>query len=204
MSLMVAPRTVFLGVTGASGAPYALRLAQELAVLGCSLSLSLSEAGAMVVRHELSLAASGSAGVAAEFLARAHASADVYDADDLTAPVSSGSAFPDAAVICPCSLSTAAHIALGTSVTLIHRAGAVALKERRPLVLVPREVPLSSIHLRRLLEVSEAGAIVVPPMPAFYTRPTSLEEGVDYVVGKVLAVLGFQNGLSPAWGGDIT
>jgi flavin prenyltransferase len=198
------PASLFVGISGASGAPYALRLVQELARRGCSLSLSLSNAGAQVVRHELSLTGQSNGAVAREFLERAHASATVYDPDDLAAPISSGSGFPEAAVICPCSLSTAAHIALGTSVTLLHRAGAVALKERRPLVLVPREVPLSSIHLRRLLEASEAGAIIVPPMPAFYTRPTTLQDGIDYVVGKVLAVLGFSHELSPAWGGETT
>jgi 4-hydroxy-3-polyprenylbenzoate decarboxylase len=122
----------------------------------------------------------------------------------MAAAVSSGSSFPEAAVICPCSLSTVAHIALGTSTTLIHRAGAVALKERRPLVLVPREVPLSAIHLRRLLEAAEAGAVIVPPAPAFYTRPDTLQDAVDYVVGKVLSALGFSHELFPAWGRDAT
>ena len=107
-------------------------------------------------------------------------------------------------MICPCSMSTAAHIALGTSTTLIHRAGAVALKERRPLVLVPREMPLSTVHLRRLLEASEAGAIIVPPMPAFYNRPSTLQDAIDFVVGKVLAVLGFAHDFYPAWGRDRT
>jgi flavin prenyltransferase len=104
-------------------------------------------------------------------------------------------------VICPCSLSSAAHIALGTNATLIHRAGAVALKERRPLVVVPREAPLSVIHLRRLLELAEAGAVVLPPVPGFYQRPQTLQEAIDFVVGKVLSVLGYEQDLQRAWDG---
>jgi 4-hydroxy-3-polyprenylbenzoate decarboxylase len=204
MAAMTAPQTVFLGVTGASGAPYAVRLTEKLFELGCSLSLCISDTGVDVIRHELRLAAGDREKVTAAFLEMAGAQAIVYHPADLGAPVSSGSAFPDAAVVCPCSLSTAAHIALGTTRTLIHRAGAVALKERRPLVLVPREVPLSSVHLRRLLEASEAGAFIVPPMPAFYNRPTTLQDAIDSVVGKVLSVLGFAHDLYPPWGRDST
>jgi 4-hydroxy-3-polyprenylbenzoate decarboxylase len=200
--MTIPPRTLFLGVTGASGAPYAVRLTEKLAELGCGLSLCISESGLTVVQHELGITASGRDVVTAAFLRMAQAEAVVCDPGDMAAPMSSGSAFPDAAVVCPCSLSTAAEIALGTSSTLIHRVGAVALKERRPLVLVPRETPLSTIHLRRLLEASEAGAVIVPAMPAFYSRPASLQDAVDFVVGKVLSVLGFAHDLSPAWGSE--
>ena len=168
------------------------------------LSLCISDTGIDVVRHELRLEAGDRTQVTAAFLQQAGAQATVYQPADLGAPVSSGSAFPDAAVVCPCSLSTAAEIALGTTSTLIHRVGAVALKERRPLVLVPREMPLSSIHLRRLLEASEAGALIVPPMPAFYNHPTTVQDAVDFVVGKVLSVLGFAHDLYPPWGRDGT
>jgi 4-hydroxy-3-polyprenylbenzoate decarboxylase len=201
---MTAPHSIFLGVTGASGAPYAVRLTEMLARQGCELSLCISDAGIDVVRHELRIQEEGRNAVTAAFLRMANAAAEVYEPADMGAPVSSGSAFPDAAVVCPCSVSSAAHIALGTSVTLIQRAGAVALKERRPLVLVPREVPLSSIHLRRLLEASDAGALIVPPMPAFYDHPSTLQDVVDFVVGKVLAVLGFAHDMYPAWGRDRT
>lgn len=204
MAPMTPPQTVFLGVTGASGAPYAIRLTEKLSELGCGLSLCISDTGLDVVRHELRLAQDDRDSVTAAFLQLAGAEATVYHPADLGASVASGSAFPDAAVVCPCSLSTAAEIALGTTSTLIHRAGAVALKERRPLVLVPREMPLSSIQLRRLLEASEAGAIIVPPMPAFYNRPTTLQDAVDSVVGKVLSVLGFEHHLYPPWGRDRT
>ncbi len=195
------PSSLFVGVTGASGAPYALRLLKALATLGPRVSLCISDTGIEVVRHELELADTGRAEVTARLLEMAQVDARVYLPGDLAAPPSSGSAAPEAAVVCPCSLSTAAAIALGTTETLIHRVGMVALKERRPLVLVPREMPLSSVHLRRLLEASEVGAFVVPAMPAFYNRPRTLDDLVDHVVGKVLSLLGFRHDLYPPWGG---
>lgn len=197
-----APLSVFVGVSGASGAPYALRLLQALSAAGCALQLCISDAGVLVLRHELALAAEGREAVTAAFLARAGVTAVVYEPDDLAAPPASGSSAPDAVVICPCSMSTAAHVALGTTRTLIHRVADVALKERRTLLVVPRETPLHQVHLRRLLELAEAGALVVPAMPGFYARPASLEDAVDHVVGKVLAVLGFEQTLFPPWEGD--
>ena len=202
---MPPPHSLFVGVTGASGAPYALRLVEKLAAAGCVIDLCISDMGLQVVAHELDFDAGGRDGVTAEFLTRAHAAEVVtaYAPEDLGARCSSGSAFPDAAVICPCSLSTATEIAIGSSSTLVQRAGAVALKERKPLVLVPREMPLSLIHLRRLQEVSEAGAVVLPPMPAFYNRPRSVDDIVDFVVGKILSVLAIKQDLYPAWGGEV-
>ncbi len=195
------PQSVFVGVSGASGAPYALRLVQALAEAGCAMQLSVSESGVLVLQHELELPAEGREAVTAAFLERAGATAEVYAPDDLAAPAASGSSFPDAAVVCPCSMSTAAHLALGTTRTLMHRVGDVALKERRPLVLVPRETPLTQIHLRRLLELAEAGAVVVPAMPGFYTRPQSLQDAVDHIAGKVMSALGFAQTLFPPWDG---
>lgn len=174
---------------------------QALAAAECELQLCLSDAGVYVVRHELSLAAEGREAVTAAFVARAGVDAVVYAADDLASPPASGSSAPDAVVICPCSMSTAAHVALGTTRTLIHRAADVALKERRTLVVVPRETPLSSVHLRRLLELAEAGAIVLPAMPGFYTRPQSLADAVDHVVGKVVNALGLDQTLFAPWDG---
>jgi flavin prenyltransferase len=188
-------------VSGASGAPYALRLAQALTAAGCSLQLCVSDNGVLVLQHELELEADGRDGVIAAFLERAGAQARVYAPDDLAAPASSGSSSPDAVVVCPCSVATVAHIALGTTRTLIHRAADVALKERRPLVVVPRETPLTQIHLRRLLELAEAGAVVLPAMPGFYSRPQTLQDAVDHVVGKVLTSLGFEQTLFRPWDG---
>ena len=195
------PRRIFVGISGASGAPYAVRLVQSLAAAGCELQLSISESGVRVRRHERARPAGSRDEVTAAFLELAGAAAVVYAPDDLAAPPASGSSFPDAAVVCPCSVGTAAHIALGTTRTLIHRVGDVALKERRPLVLVVRETPLTQIHLRRLLELAEAGAIVLPAMPGFYTRPQTLQDAVDHVVGKVLSALGFEQTLFPPWDG---
>ena len=195
------PESMFVGVTGASGAPYAVRLVEQLAAAGVRLTLCVSDAGLSVLRHELDLEGTTREQLTAAFLARAGASADAYGPDDLESPPASGSSFPEAAVICPCSLATAATIAVGTGRNLIHRAADVALKEGRPLVLVPREMPLSQIHLRRLLEVSRAGAVIVPPMPAFYIHPQSVSDLVDYVVGKVLTVLGFHQDLFAPYGG---
>jgi len=195
------PQSVFVGVSGASGAPYAARLVQALAAAGSALQLSISESGVLVLAHELELGAAGRDAVTAEFLERTGVTADVFAPDDLGALPASGSSAPDAVVICPCSMSTAAHIALGTTRTLMHRAADVALKERRPLVVVPRETPLTQIHLRRLLELAEAGAVVMPAMPGFYSRPRSLQDAVDHVAGKVMSALGFEQDLFPPWDG---
>jgi 4-hydroxy-3-polyprenylbenzoate decarboxylase len=195
------PQSVFVGVSGASGAPYAARLVRSLAAAGCRLQLSISDSGILVLEHELELGAAGRDAITAAFLERAGAAADVFAPDDLGALPASGSSAPDAVVICPCSMSTAASIALGTGRTLMHRAADVALKERRPLVVVPRETPLTQIHLRRLLELAEAGAVVLPAMPGFYSRPRSLQDAVDHVAGKVMSALGFEQDLFPPWDG---
>ncbi len=195
------PESVFVGVSGASGAPYAVRLVWALAGAGCALQLSISDSGILVLEHELELGTNGRDAVTAAFLERAGAAAQVFAPDDLGALPASGSSAPDAVVICPCSMSTAAHIALGTTRTLMHRAADVVLKERRPLVVVPRETPLTRIHLRRLLELAEAGAVVLPAMPGFYSRPSSLQDAVDHVAGKVMSALGFEQDLFPPWDG---
>lgn len=195
------PQKVFVGVSGASGAPYAATLLRALADESCTLQLSISDCGILVLQHELGLDAAGREAVTAAFLARTGAGAQVFAPDDLGALPASGSSAPDAVVICPCSMSTAAHIALGTSRTLLHRAADVALKERRRLVVVPREMPVTQIHLRRLLELAEVGAIVLPAMPAFYARPQSLQDAVDHVVGKVVSALGFEQHLFSPWDG---
>ena len=195
------PQSVFVGVSGASGAPYAARLVRALAAAGCRLQLSVSDSGILVLAHELELGAAGRAAVTAAFLERVGVTAGVFAPDDLGALPASGSSAPDAVVICPCSMSTAASIALGTGRTLMHRAADVALKERRPLVVVPRETPLTQIHLRRLLELAEAGAVVMPAMPGFYSRPRALQDAVDHVAGKVMSALGFEQDLFPPWDG---
>jgi flavin prenyltransferase len=200
---LIRPASVFVGVSGASGAPYALRVVRALSDAGCDLQMCVSDSGILVLRHELKLAGEGREPVTREFLELAGAAgrASVYAPDDMAAPPASGSSCPEAVVVCPCSMSTAAHIALGATRTLIHRVADVALKERRPLVIVPRETPLTQIHLRRLLELAEAGAVVLPAMPGFYARPETLQDLVDHVAGKVLSALGFEQTLFPPWDG---
>lgn len=201
MAVRETPSSLFVGISGASGAIYAQRLVEQLASFGCELSLSISETGLAVLRHELGFIGTTRETIVQAFLARARAELQttVFSPDDLEASLSSGSNFPDAAVICPCSMATLAHIALGTTRTLLHRAGEVALKEGRPLVLVPRETPLSEIHLSRMLDARRAGALIVPAAPAFYFRPQTLQDLVDHVVGKVLASLGFEQTLFAPW-----
>jgi 4-hydroxy-3-polyprenylbenzoate decarboxylase len=124
----------------------------------------------------------------------------VFGREDWMAPVASGSNPPDAMVICPCSMGTLAAVAQGLADNLIERAADVMLKERRPLVLVPRETPLSTIHLENMLRLSRAGAVIVPPAPGFYTRPESIGDLVDFVVARILDQLQIPNELSPRWG----
>ena len=192
---------VFVGITGASGMPYAARLLELLAGAGCEVGLCVSDAGAQVLATELyddPLLARD------ETLARLTASVGetvrVFDPSDYGSPYASGSARVDAYVICPCSMSSAGQIASGAGSNLIHRAAAVALKEERKLVLVPRETPLSLVHLEALSTLRRAGATIVLAAPSFYNRPRTLEDLVDTVIARVLDQLGLEHELGPRWG----
>lgn len=193
---------VFLGITGASGAPYAARLLEALAAAECEVGVSASSAGIEVIATELY----GDARLSAdETMARLleHArggQVTLYDPQDWRAPYASGSARVDAYVICPCSMGTLGTIASGTMTNLIHRAASVALKEGRKLVLVPRETPLSEIHLDNMLRVRRAGAVVVFAAPGFYHQPESIDDLVDFVVARCLDQLGLEHALSRRWG----
>jgi 4-hydroxy-3-polyprenylbenzoate decarboxylase len=194
---------VFLGITGASGAPYAARLLELLVGEGCEIGLCLSEAGAQVVAAELY----GDLSLPrAEVIARLTAPYDdtirLYELDDYGSPFASGSARVDGYVICPCSLASAGTIAAGAGSNLIHRAAAVALKEGRRLVLVPRETPLSTVQLEALLKLRQAGATILFASPSFYNRPSSLPDLVDSVVLRILDQLGLEHGLGRRWGED--
>src|SRR5919201_218446 len=214
---------VFLGVTGASGAPYAARLLGALGESGCEVGLCASRAGIEVLATELY----GDARLSAdETLARlvepVRDAVTLYDERDWHAPYASGSAKGDAYVICPCSMGTLGTIASGAMSNLIHRAASVALKEGRKLVLCPRETPLSLIHLENMLRVKQAGAVVLFLAPGFYpgafhpdapaepARPLSgvaserlsVEDLVDFVVGRCLDQLGLEHELVRRWGED--
>ena len=192
---------VFLGITGASGAPYAARLLEALAAADCEIGLSASAAGVQVLATELY----GDARLPRdETLARlvepAGGAVRIYDPGDFTAPYASGSAKVDAYVVCPCSMSTVGMLASGAMSNLIHRAASVALKERRTLVLVPRETPLSSIHLRGLATLNEAGAVILFAAPGFYHGAESVQDLVDFVVARCLDQLGIDTDLVRRWG----
>lgn len=185
-------------VTGASGSIYGLRLLRALAASGAELHVVASSWGERVAAEETgrSLDAWLEA-ICAESGARVARHA----ADDLAAPVASGSFRLDGTVVAPCSMGTAGALASGLSANLVHRAGAVALKEGWPLVLVPRESPLSLVDLRNLTALAEAGAAIMPASPGFYHRPATIEELVDGFVGRVLDRLGATNPLARPWTG---
>jgi 4-hydroxy-3-polyprenylbenzoate decarboxylase len=193
---------VFLGITGASGAPYAARLLDALAAADCEVGVCASNAGIEVLATELY----GDASLPRdEVLARVteHAgdAVTVYDPTDWRSPYASGSARVDAYVVCPCSMGTLGTIAAGAMANLIQRAASVALKEDRKLVLVPRETPLSIIHLENMLRLRQAGAVILFAAPGFYHGASTMEDLVDFVVGRCLDQLGVENALVPRWGG---
>lgn len=206
---MAPVKRIFLGVTGASGAAYAATALRQLTLSGCDVGLCVSRAGAHVISHEFLLAGrqapSDPDGVVREFAARAAAgpgSVTILGLDDLTAPFASGSSLAPAALICPCSGSTLGAIAHGTARNLIHRCADVMLKERRTVVLMTRETPLSLIHIENMAAVTRAGAIVMPASPGFYHNPTDVGHLVDFMVGKALDHLGVAHQLLMRWGDD--
>ena len=200
---MSAPHVV-LAITGASGSIYGIRLAEELLRSGSRLTLLLSRSGVAVLKCECGIDWEGGEAEVVERM-RAYFSAEPgrlfhYTADNLFAPIASGSSAPDALVICPCSMGSLGRIAGGISGTLIERTADVMLKERRPFVLVPRESPLHDIHLENLLKLSRMGVRIVPAMPAFYHAPRSLDDLVNFMVGKVLDSMGIEHRLFQRWG----
>ena len=192
---------VFLGVTGASGAPYAKGIFDGLVASGADVGLCASSAGTEVLATELY----GDASLARDevlgrFVGGADDSVTVYAIDDWKSPYASGSAKVDAYVVCPCSMATVGTLASGAMSNLIHRAASVALKERRKLVLGPRETPLSSIHLRGLATLHEAGAVILFAAPGFYHGAASVQDLVDFVVARCLDQLGIPTTLVRRWG----
>jgi len=192
---------VFLGITGASGAPYAVRLLEALVESECEVGLCASGAGIEVIGTEVY----GNPRLPRdEVLARltegAEEAVTVYDPGDWSSPYASGSAKVDGYVICPCSMSTLATIASGAMQNLVHRAASVALKEERKLVLMPRETPLSTIHLETMLTAKRAGATLLFLAPGFYHGAESVQDLVDFVVARALDQFGLDNALIRRWG----
>jgi 4-hydroxy-3-polyprenylbenzoate decarboxylase len=191
---------VFLGITGASGAPYAARLLQALAAGGAEVGVCISDAGVQVCATELYGDISLSRDEVTARLTEGLEGVSVVGLRDYTTPYASGSARVNGYVVCPCSMSTAASIAAGAMANLVHRAASVALKEERKLVLVPRETPLSAIHLENLLRLRRAGATVVFAAPGFYHAPQTIDDLVNFVVARCLDQLGMDQTLVSRWG----
>jgi 4-hydroxy-3-polyprenylbenzoate decarboxylase len=194
----------FVGLTGASGHAYAEALVRALAGAGHEVDLCVTPAGAKVLRHELGI----ESGADGRELARALPAwfgPDVarvlraFPADAIEAPPSSGTALTGAVIVVPCSMGTLARVRAGFSSNLVERAADVALKERRKLILVPRETPLSAVHLENMLRLTRAGAIVMPAAPGFYHRPKSIDDLVNFVVARVLDHLGVRHSLVARW-----
>lgn len=187
------PKRIAVCVTGASGAALPYRFLQEISGSdSAETHLVVSKTGGIVIKHELGMTVS-------EFQKVADFS---YDEKNFMAPVASGSFRLDGVLVSPCSMKTLSGIANGYEDNLVIRCASIALKERWRLVVMPRETPLSSIQIRNMLSVAEAGAVVLPPMPQFYFRPKDVDEIIDMLVGKVLSVFGIDSGLAREWGSD--
>lgn len=197
-------RHVVVTITGASGSIYGLRLVRELLKTVPLVTLLLTDAGAVVLREECGIDWRGDEAEVQrrmqEYFGVDGAQLRHYAAGNLLAPIASGSSAPDAMVVCPASMGTVARVACGFSTNLPERCADAMLKERRTLLFVPRETPLSEIHLENMLRLSRTGAHIIPAMPAFYHRPATLDDLVEFVVGKVLDVLGVEHELFRRWG----
>ena len=190
-----------VGITGASGAPYAVRLLQQLTAAHRAVSLIVSKYGMRLLDAET--------GITSIEALREAVGADGWDSciqtysnDDRGAPPASGSALTSGMIVCPCSMATLSAISVGSSRSLIERAADVTLKEKRKLILVPRETPLSAIHLGNMLRLTRAGAVVMPASPGFYHRPQQISDLVDFVVARMLDHLQVEQKLVKRWEGE--
>lgn len=199
-------KRIALAITGASGVQYGLRVLEVLLQDGHRVQLMVSRPAQVVIGTETDLNLPGRPADMKKFLVEKFAvdSAllEVRGPDEWTASCASGSNPPDAMAICPCSMATLSAVAVGASRSLIERAADVMLKERRPLVLVPRETPLSAIHLENMLKLAQAGAVILPPVPGFYGEPKTLDDMIDFIAGRVLDHLDVAHDLGPRWGSD--
>jgi 4-hydroxy-3-polyprenylbenzoate decarboxylase len=197
------PADLVVAMTGGSGAPYAVRLLRVLCRMGRTIQVSLTPSAAQVLRDEMGLEAALESFDPTPFEDHGPGRVVYHHYHDLSAGIASGS-FPTAGmVIVPCSMSTLGAIAGGITTNLITRAADVHLKERRKLILVPRETPLSLIHLQNMVRVTRAGAVVLPAMPGWYHRPRRIEDLIDFVVGRICDQLGIANALAPRWGEEL-
>ena len=199
--MTAAARPVIMAITGASGAPYAVRLLEALVERERPVSLIVSDHGLRLLQTEMAIASVDALRTRIG-PARWDAVVRVYDDRDRGAGPASGSSLSAGMVICPCSMGTISAIAVGASRSLVERAADVVLKERRRLIVVPRETPYSAIHLENMLSLTRAGAVVMPASPGFYHRPGSVADLVAFVVARILDHLGVEHALVPRWGGE--
>jgi 4-hydroxy-3-polyprenylbenzoate decarboxylase len=202
MSNSIGQKRIMIGVTGASGSILAERLIEECLPKVDRIYLTITDTGRKVIPHELNPEKEGFS------LARWIRSQNTehhgnvireFGIDDFFAPIASGTSAATDMVIVPCSMGTLARVAHGMSLNLLERSADVILKERRRLIIVPREAPLSAIHLENMLNLSRAGATILPPMPGFYQKPKSVEEVVDFIVGRIMESLGLEHELYRPW-----
>ena len=198
---------VTLAITGASGVQYGMRLLECLVAADIQVMVLVSRAAQVVFATETDIKLPGSASEQETFLTEYCGAKEgqirVFGREQWMSPVASGSGAPAAMVVCPCSTGSLSAIACGASNNLIERAADVALKERRKLILVPREAPYSEIHLEHMLKLTRMGAVMIPASPGFYNRPETVEDMVDFVVARILNQLGLEQTLMPRWGDDL-
>lgn len=199
--------SITLGITGASGIPIAFRLLEQLLANKHSVHLVITTAGIVTVKQETDLSLSANPNTIKELLSKRlklNNSEEffVYTNNDWYAPIASGSSVSDAMVVCPCSMATLGKIANGIGDDLLSRAADVVLKERKNLVLVPRETPLSAIHLANMQKLAAVNVSILPPVPAFYNHPKSIDDIINFIVSRILDQLGVGNKLTPRWGSE--
>jgi flavin prenyltransferase len=197
-------KNITLAITGATGIPIAFTLLQQLLKHKCNVHLVISAAGVVTVKQEVEISLSANPNKTKESLVDKldlvnDKNLHVYTNNDWYAPIASGSSVSDAMVICPCSMATLGKVANGIGDDLICRASDVILKERKNLVLVPRETPLNAINLENMQRLATLGVSILPPMPAFYTHPKTVQDIIDFIVSRILDQLDIKNDLSKRW-----
>jgi 4-hydroxy-3-polyprenylbenzoate decarboxylase len=200
----IKPKTISLAITGASGAQYGIRLLEVLLAQGHRVYLMVSKAAHIVIATETEHKFPGQAAQLENYLKNKYQAQEgqlrVFGKEDWMSPVASGSGAPSQMVVCPCSTGSLSAIATGASNNLIERAADVALKERRQLILVPREAPFSEIHLEHMLKLTRMGAVIIPASPGFYHQPKTIDDLIDFVVARILNQLGIEQNLLSKWG----
>ncbi|MGQ9569590.1 MAG: UbiX family flavin prenyltransferase [Thermodesulfovibrionales bacterium] len=196
-------RTYTIAITGASGSIYGVRLLRYFLQNGHRVYLTITKEGKLILEEEVGYKWNGNERSIERKIKRdlkvPKANLQYFNEEDLLSPISSGSSLVDAMIVIPCSMKTLSGIAHGYANNLVERAADVTIKEGRTLILVPRETPLNTIHLRNMLLLSEAGVKIIPPTPAFYNHPTSIDQIVDFIIGKILDSLGIKNNLYRRW-----